>query len=81
LHFINTDRLINSCSEAERQLFTHLTKYEKTEQYAKAVYNDLRPYLEMAFDNADKINSKKRQPRELYSYSMINELCHKLCAL
>lgn len=81
LHFIKTDRLFNSCSEAEKQLLSYLTKYKKNEQCARAVYNDLRPHLEMALDNADEINSKKRQQREQYSYSKINELYQKLCAL
>jgi hypothetical protein len=58
-----------------------LIKYKKNEQYARAVYNDLRPLLEIALENADEINSKKRQPGEQYSYSEINELYKKLCAL
>jgi len=81
LHFFKTDRLLNSCSEAEKQLLSHLIKYKKNEQYARAVYNDLRPLLEIALENADEINSKKRQPGEQYSYSEINELYKKLCAL
>jgi len=81
LHFIKTDRLFNSCSEAEKQLLSYLTNYEKTEQYARTVYHDLRPHLQMALDNADEINSKTRQREEQYSYSEINELYQKLCAL
>ncbi|MFA7543897.1 MAG: RloB domain-containing protein [Candidatus Cloacimonadaceae bacterium] len=74
LHFLKTDGLLSKCEAAEKQLQKYLKDYEKTEDYARKLYDLLSPKLEIALRNAADLNSKPRAANEHFSYSQINEL-------
>lgn len=74
LHFLKTDGLLSKCEAAEKQLQKYLKDYEKTEDYARKLYDLLTPKLESALKNSEELNSKPRSANEQYSYSQVNEL-------
>ncbi len=59
LHFEYTTKGFTACANAEKQLKTYLSKYEKTEKFFTKQNNDiylqLKPYLEQAIRNANSL--------------------------
>lgn len=61
LHFINTTKAFNSCSDTEKELKKHIEGYEKTEKFFKKqnhdIYLKLKPYLSTALKNAKSLGN------------------------
>ncbi|KAA6343693.1 hypothetical protein EZS27_008637 [termite gut metagenome] len=59
LHFKTTNRYFESCDKLVKQLKKHLTEYEKTRKFYTQknhdIYLQLKPYLNQAISNAEKL--------------------------
>lgn len=80
LHYVFQDKLFVNCEEVLKELKKNgrLPDYDKTNNYTKRVYEKLKEDINKAIKNSKKGYTKKRQPKEQFSYTNIYEMIEKL---